>query len=99
VLSVALIFLIFPLIWFTSFDRYMMVETESRASTLTIESVDGEGNVGRGDRDVERAVNTGTMVSLKNNLPTAIGGWTIWVLIAAMNVATLTFLGLGIGGD
>jgi Mn2+/Fe2+ NRAMP family transporter len=38
-------------------------------------------------------------VSLKNNLPTAIGGWIIWVIIGAMNIATLAFLGLGIGGD
>jgi len=38
-------------------------------------------------------------VSLANNWATTITGFVIWVIIAIMNVATLTFLGLGIGGD
>lgn len=104
VLAIALIFLTFPLIWFTSFDKYMMVETESNISSLTIGSSAEEGDrdrEGEGTADVERTGNREGLglVSLKNNLPTTIGAWAIWVLIAAMNVATLTFLGLGIGGD
>jgi metal iron transporter len=89
VLSVALIFLTFPLILYTAFDKYMRVETEGGASTLTIETLE----VGQ---DAETRNPT---VSLKNNLPTAIGGWIIWVIIAAMNNATLAFPGLGIRGD
>jgi metal iron transporter len=89
VLSVALIFLTFPLIWYTTFDKYMRVETEGGASTLTVETLEA-------GQDAETRNPT---VSLKNNLPTAIGGWIIWVIIAAMNIATLAFLGLGIGGD
>lgn len=38
-------------------------------------------------------------VSLANNRTTGVVGWIIWVIIAAMNVATLTFLGLGLSGD
>jgi metal iron transporter len=87
VLSVA-----FPLLWYTSFDKYMRVETEGSASTLTVETLD----VGQ---DSERVETRNPTVSLKNNLPTAVGGWIIWVIIAAMNVATLVFLGLGVGGD
>jgi metal iron transporter len=92
VLSVALIFLTFPLIWYTSFDKYMKVETEGGASTLTVETLDVA-------QDAERVETSNPTISLKNNLATAIGGWIIWVIIAAMNVATLVFLGLGVGGD
>jgi metal iron transporter len=35
-------------------------------------------------------------VSMANNWPTTIVAWVIWFIIAAMNVALLTFLGLGI---
>lgn len=38
-------------------------------------------------------------VSMANNWATTIVGFIIWFIIAAMNIATLTFLGLGIGGD
>jgi metal iron transporter len=92
VLSVALIFLTFPLIWYTSFDKYMRVETEGGASTLTVETLE----VGQ---DAERVETRNPTVSMKNNIYTAIGGWIIWLIIAAMNIATLAFLGLGIGGD
>ncbi len=87
VLSVALIFLTFPLIWFTTFKKYMMVETEVAESAITIDS------------DVERTERNVPAVSLANGWFTTAVGWLIWVLIAAMNIATLTFLGLGIGGD
>lgn len=92
VLSVALIFLTFPLIWYTSFDKYMRVEIEAGASTLTIETVEIS-------QDAERMEQRNPTVSLKNNLPTTIAAIVIWFIIAAMNIATLVFLGLGIGGD
>ncbi|KAL2071625.1 hypothetical protein VTL71DRAFT_12860 [Oculimacula yallundae] len=88
VLSVALIFLTFPLIWYTNFNKYMMVETESAASVDTFEVLD-EG-------DVERVEPESPKVSMANNWPTAIAGGIIWVIIAFMNIATLTLLGLGI---
>ena len=93
VLSVALIFLTFPLIWYTTFRKYMEVPTESGVSVVTIDSVEQERAA-----DVETVQRLPT-VNLANNLATSIGGWIIWVIIAAMNIATLTFLGLGIGGD
>jgi len=68
----------------------MPVETEGGASTLMLEIL---GAV----QDPERMEQRNPTISLKNNLPTAIGGWAIWVIVAAMNVVTLAFLGLGIG--
>ena len=97
VLSLALIFLTFPLIWYTSFNKYMRVRANDSDTPLGV--VDGVLNY-----DTERALARsgqgaeGT-VSLANSWATSIGAWLIWFLIAAMNVATLTFLGLGIGGN
>ena len=97
VLSVALIFLTFPLLWYTSFNKYMRVQVNDSDGPLGV--VDGVLNY-----DTERALAAsghgaeGT-VSLANSWATSIGAWIIWFLIAAMNVATLTFLGLGIGGN
>ncbi|TVY21663.1 Manganese transporter SMF1 [Lachnellula arida] len=91
VLSVSLIFLVLPLIWYTSFDKYMMVETGVGESVVTVETL--------GSNDVERVGQRGQVVSLANSWLTLIVGWILWFLIAAMNVATLTFLGLGIGDD
>lgn len=88
VLSVALIFMAFPLIWYASFKKYMMVETEvPLESSITVGS------------DVERSERNASTVSMANGYVVMATGWLIWVLIAAMNIATLAFLGLGIGGD
>ena len=98
VLSVALIFLTFPLIWFTSKDKYMTVRIDDQAEPVGV--VDGIMTYA-----TERAVWSSTegemegTVSLANNLTTTSVGWIIWFIVAAMNVALLTFLGLGIGGD
>ena len=92
VLSVAWIVFTFPLICYTSFNRYMRAETEGGAITLAIETLDA-------GRDAERVEQRNPTVSLKNNLLTAISELAIWIIIVAMNVATLAFLGLGIGGD
>lgn len=97
VLSVALIFLTFPLIYFTSRSRYMRVRIDDRARRVGV--VDGMMNF-----DTEKMLEAsggdseGT-VNLKNNWFVAGLGWFIWFVIAAMNVATLTFLGLDIGDD
>ncbi|KAF4635291.1 hypothetical protein G7Y89_g2807 [Cudoniella acicularis] len=97
VLSVALIFLTFPLLWFTSRDRYMRVQIDDNEEPVGV--VDGimtyqsERAIWASGGDIE-----GT-VSLANNLATTIAGWIIWFIIAAMNIATLTFLGLGLAGN
>jgi metal iron transporter len=67
VLSVALIFLTFPLIWYTTFNKYMMVETEIGLSEVSVVT---EGDVER--RDV------GEKVSLANGWFLAGLGWFIW---------------------
>jgi metal iron transporter len=97
VLSVALIFLTFPLVWYTSNKKYMRVRIE-----------DGDEAVGVVDgiltHDTERATREAGLdaqgtVSLANNWATTIGAWIIWLIIAAMNVATLVFLGTGIANN
>lgn len=97
VLSVALIFLTFPLLWFTSQNKYMRVRIDDTKEPVGV--VDGiltyqtERAIWASGGDVEDTI------SLANNKATTTVGWIIWFIIAAMNVATLTFLGLGIGGD
>jgi metal iron transporter len=96
-LSVALIFLTFPLIWYTSFDRYMRVKLDDSEEPVGV--IDGMLT-----HDTEQAFRSSgadipRTVSLPNNWTVTILGFFIWFIIAAMNVATLTFLGLGIGGD
>jgi metal iron transporter len=97
VLSVALIFVTFPLCWYTSMNKYMRVRLEDSDEPVGV--VDGVLN-----HDTERATREagqdarGT-VSLANNWATTIGAWIIWLIIAFMNVATLVFLGMGIGDN
>jgi metal iron transporter len=47
----------------------------------------------RGDAALE-----GT-VCMANNWPTTIVAWLTWLIVTVFNVATLTFLGLGIGNE
>jgi metal iron transporter len=96
VLFVPLIFLTFPLVWCTSRDQHMRVRTDDAEEPVGV--VDGVL-----DYDTERAAATSWQatrrtVSLANNRATAFGGWLIWLIVACMNVATLVFLGMGIGG-
>lgn len=97
VLSVSLIFLTFPLLWFTSQNKYMRVRIDDTKEPVGV--VDGiltyrtERAIWASGGDVEDTI------SLANNMTTTIVGWIIWFIIAAMNVATLTFLGLGIASD
>lgn len=96
VLSVALIFLTFPLIWYTSWDKYMRVSVDD---AVALGVVDGILNY-----DTERAFRTGSSfregtVSLANSWVTTTVAWLVWLIVAGFNVATLTFLGLGIGSE
>lgn len=97
VLSVALIFLTFPLIWYTCSDRYMRVNINDRDEPLGV--LDGVLNhdTNRALRDVEGYAER--TVSLANNWATTVGAWVIWTVVAAFNGATLVFLALGIGSE
>lgn len=109
VLSVALIFLTFPLVWYTSNKKYMRVRLED--GDEPIGTVDGVVST----RDTQEAAATAAVtavveaeegrpgdvvrtVSLANNWPTTIGAVGIWFLITCMNIATLVFLGTGLVG-
>ncbi|KAF8860312.1 natural resistance-associated macrophage protein [Acephala macrosclerotiorum] len=95
VLSVALIFLTFPLIWYTSLNKYMRVNIDDTKTPLGV--VDGILNY-----DTERAFRSGSIfvegtVSLANTWLTTLVAWLVWIIVAGFNIATLTFLALGIG--
>jgi metal iron transporter len=92
VLSVSLIFLTFPLVLYTSSHKYMRVALEDNDDNAV--AADAERN-----SVTAPAEHPPRTISFANNWPTTVAGWTIWVIIAAMNVATLVFLGEGILGD
>lgn len=94
VLSVALIFLTFPLIWYTSCHRYMRVDVDDGRERVGV-----VGGILSYDvaRDLE-AREEGT-VSLANNWGTTVGAFFIWGVIFFLNVALLTLLALGMGGE
>lgn len=105
VLSVALIFLTAPLLWFTGQRRYMRVRIDDMKDPVGVVDgilnyetekavFDAEREVGEGGSEVG-----GETVDLSSGRVVKWVGWLVWFIIAAMNVATLTFLGLGIGGD
>jgi metal iron transporter len=91
VLSICLIFITAPLIWYTSKHRYMTVAVDNDNRIEPLEGMTTEDR-----QDIE---NTQASVSLANNWATTIAGALIWFIITFMNVATIVFLGLGIGGD
>ncbi|KAB5585391.1 natural resistance-associated macrophage protein-domain-containing protein [Coniochaeta sp. 2T2.1] len=71
ILAVGLIFITFPVVWYTCCSKYMQVPTD-----------DGTG-----------------AVDMKNNVPTAIAAWVIWLLVVVMDVATIVLIGLGLADD
>ncbi|CAG8983578.1 hypothetical protein HYALB_00004597 [Hymenoscyphus albidus] len=94
VLSVALIFLTLPLICYTSCHRYMRVNVDDTRESVGV--VDGILSY-----EVSRSLGRreeGTM-TLANNWGTTVVAFFIWGVLVALNVATLTLLGLGIGGE
>jgi metal iron transporter len=92
VLSLALIFLTAPLLWYTCRDKYMTVlATEEHHSTVTIAR--------RTDNapDVEQRDASG--VSMANSKVNMVAAIATWALIAFLNVTLLVLLGLGLGDD
>jgi metal iron transporter len=76
VLSVALIFLTFPLIWYTSFNKYMRVKIDDSEDPVGV--VDGILTY-----DTERAMRAAGVeergtISLANNWTTTIFAFVIW---------------------
>ena len=90
VLSIVLIFVTAPLVYYTCLNRYMMVHVVDENTTNA--TMDAEVDVER-----EGITNPQETVSLANNWPTAIAAWLIWFIMTFMNVALLVFLGLGLG--
>jgi metal iron transporter len=97
--SVTLVFLTFPLVWYTSMNKYMRVRLDDREEGPIAEAVDGA--LGHDFKTVARELeqDTSRSVSLANNWATTTGAWITWFIIASINVVTLVFLGLGRGDD
>jgi metal iron transporter len=91
-LSVVLIFVTAPLVWYTSRDKYMMVRTavENRGDDAPIGGLESDPGFERQD-----AANEPEAISLANNWVTTSFGVLIWVVITFMNVATWVLLGMG----
>ena len=91
VLSIVLIFITAPLIWYTSRHKYMTVAIDDEDRIEPLESATDQER-----REIESRQ---ASVSMANNWTTTIVGWLIWFIITFMNVATIVFLGMGVGGD
>ncbi|MCJ1412793.1 hypothetical protein MMC19_006892 [Ptychographa xylographoides] len=98
VLSVVLIFITAPLIWYTSRKKYMTVAVDEDERVEPLEGVEAPVEV-RGDVQGQPAVEARGTVSFANNWATTIAAVLIWIVVTFMNIATLVFLGLGVGGD
>lgn len=96
VLSVVLTFIAAPLLWYTCRNKYMTVavDTDSRVEPL------GPSEVSAANRDAETSnpADPGTK-SYANNWITTIVAVLIWSFVTIMNVATIVFLGMRIGGN
>ncbi|MCJ1478691.1 hypothetical protein MMC13_007372 [Lambiella insularis] len=96
-LSIALIFVTAPLVWYTSRNKYMTVavDVDSRIEPLEPKEIpDANGDV----ETSSPAFDLGTK-SYANNWATTLLAVLIWTLVAFMNIATIVFLGLGVGDD
>ncbi|ERT01106.1 metal iron transporter [Sporothrix schenckii 1099-18] len=105
VLSIVLPFVTAPLLWFTSFDKYMTVQPGAARFALrvryrkTASSTSDIGNVNQnqGTPDGEEGDPRGNEAPAKmaNSWPTAILGLAIWIFITVLNIANLVLLGKG----
>ena len=97
VLSIVLIFITGPLIWYTSRHKYMTVAIDADHRVEPLEAP--EIPDANGDAEVQNpAIELGTK-SFANNWATTIVALLIWFIVTFMNVATIVFLGMGVGGD
>ena len=92
VLSIGLIFLIAPIVWYTSQKKYMTVTVSDSPQ------VRPNRHVTNPVVDAERSSDN-TMVNMANGWWNTTWAVIVWALIVFLNVAALVLLGLGIGDD
>jgi metal iron transporter len=71
ILAIGLIFVSFPLLWYTCQDKYMRVPAEDGAGTI----------------------------SMKNGIISTVFGWAVYLLVIALDIATVVLVGLGLTSD
>ncbi|MCJ1286778.1 hypothetical protein MMC26_006124 [Xylographa opegraphella] len=97
VLSIVLIFITAPLVWYTSRHKYMTVAIDADHRVEPLEAAEIPDENGDAERQ-NPAIELGTK-SFANNWATTIAALLIWFLVTFMNIATIVFLGMGVGGD
>ncbi|KAI0112449.1 natural resistance-associated macrophage protein-domain-containing protein [Nemania sp. FL0031] len=102
VLSIVLPFVSAPLIWFTCFNKYMVVQTgpsrvrvEGSSTTSSVSGLEDLSVRGGGSDDKEVGPGTPEVVMMANPWYICVLGVVIWLLIVILNVANLVLLGRG----
>jgi len=93
--STSLMFLVFPLVWYTSMRKYMQVEIDDGDEQEVGQGVTDQGT----DRLAEESGGGTRTESYLNWRIIIFVSWVIWLAIACINVANLVFLGYGIAAD
>lgn len=95
VLSVGLIFLTAPIVWYTSNKKYMTVTVSDAPLVRPNRRISKEEQ----RRDTETNTDDECRVNLANGWFNIMWGVIVWLLIVIMNVAAIVLLGLGQGDD
>lgn len=94
VLSIGLIFLVAPLVWYTSKAKYMTVVVSDRPQLRSKRRASDERS-----RELENNEDDGCRVNMANGWINIFFSIVTWLLITFLNVAAIVLLGLGIGDD
>jgi metal iron transporter len=94
VLSIGLIFLVAPIVWYTSRSQYMTVVVSDRPQTRINTKTSPNPN-----RDIETEENDANHVDFANSWINIFWAVVTWLLIVILNVAAIVLLGLGKGDD
>lgn len=92
ILSIVLPFITAPLLWFTTFDKYMTVQPGAARFTLRRRYRKG---VDPDEVAVDESTSGSQVVKMANSWPVAVLGFLIWLIITVLNVANIVLLAIG----
>jgi metal iron transporter len=98
VLSIGLIFLVAPIVWYTSRSKYMTVVVSDRPQVRPNKRVTSESETNT-EMNVETNDENATRVNFANGWINIFWAVVTWLLIVILNVAAIVLLGLGQGDD